>query len=81
MIDGLWRPDPDRVRVQAGQVLFGGLMVVGVLTATVALLLIWMFLTDPVELARSVRQGTTLDLARVFASAVYDLVSRLLTWV
>jgi hypothetical protein len=58
----------------------GAVMAVGALTATVALFLMWMFLTEPVEMAHTMRQGTTSDVARLVASVVYDLVARLLAW-
>ena len=63
---------------QLGNLLFGGLMSVGALTALVALLLMWLFLTEPVDLA--MRSGSTGDVARLMASAVYDLVARLVAW-
>jgi hypothetical protein len=65
---------------QLGQVLFGGLMGVGVLTSIVALLLMWLFLTEPVDVAITVRSGNGADVARLVASAVYDLVARLVAW-
>lgn len=80
MTDAVEFPGQDGAGTQAGRVLFGSLMTVGLVTATVAVLCIWVFLTEPVELARTVRQGNTLDMARVLASAVYDLVTSLLAW-
>jgi hypothetical protein len=74
------RPDSGDLKMQVGRFLFSSLMGLGLLTATVALLFIWMFLTEPVELARSVRQGSTTDMVRVFAAAVYDLVRSLVAW-
>ena len=65
---------------QFGRLLFGGLMGVGALTTLVALLLMWLFLTEPVDMAITVRSGNSGDVARLVASAVYDLVARLVAW-
>ena len=63
-----------------GRLLFGGLMSVGALTTVIALLLMWLFLTEPVDMAVTVRSGNSADVARLVASAVYDLVARLVAW-
>lgn len=65
---------------QFGRLLFGGLMSVGALTTLVALLLMWLFLTEPVDMATTIRSGNSADVARMMASAVYDLVARLVAW-
>jgi hypothetical protein len=65
---------------QVRNALFSGLMVLGIATATVAVILMWMFLTEPIEVARTVRHGTTGDVARLLATAVYDLVRSMLAW-
>jgi hypothetical protein len=65
---------------QFGRLLFGGLMGVGALTSLVALLLMWLFLTEPVDMAVTVRSGNGADVARLVVSAVYDLVARLVAW-
>jgi hypothetical protein len=65
---------------QVGRLLFGGLMGVGALTTLVALMLMWLFLTEPVDMAVTVRSGNGSDVARLVASAVYDLVARLVAW-
>ena len=65
---------------QFGRLLFGGLMGVGALTSLVALLLMWLFLTEPVDMAITVRSGNGSDVARLVVSAVYDLVARLVAW-
>ena len=65
---------------QFGRLLFGGLMGVGALTTLVALLLMWLFLTEPVDMAITIRSGNSGDVARLVASAVYDLVARLVAW-
>jgi hypothetical protein len=65
---------------QFGRLLFGGLMSVGALTALVALMLMWLFLTEPVDMAITIRSGNSGDVARLMASAVYDLVARLVAW-
>ena len=65
---------------QFGRLLFGGLVGVGVFTSLVALLLMWLFLTEPVDVAITVRSGNSADVARLVASAVYDLVARLVAW-
>ena len=65
---------------QFGRLLFGGLMSVGALTSLVALLLMWLFLTEPVDMATTIRSGNSGDVARLVASAVYDLVARLVAW-
>lgn len=67
-------------RTQLQHALFSGLMVLGIATATVALILMWMFLTEPLEVAHTVRHGTTGDVARLLATAVYDLVRSMLAW-
>jgi hypothetical protein len=63
-----------------GRLLFGGLMGVGALTSLVALLLMWLFLTEPVDMAITIRSGNSGDVARLVASAVYDFVARLVAW-
>jgi hypothetical protein len=65
---------------QVGRHLLGGLMGLAVVTATVALLLMWSFLTEPVEVAHTVRQGNLSEVSRLVATAVYDLVARFLAW-
>jgi hypothetical protein len=65
---------------QFGRLLFGGLMGVGALTTLVALLLMWLFLTEPVDMAITIRSGNSGDVARLVASAVYDFVARLVAW-
>ena len=65
---------------QFGRLLFGGLMSVGALTTFVALLLMWLFLTEPVDMAITIRSGNSGDVARLMVSAVYDLVARLVAW-
>ena len=65
---------------QFGRLLFGGLMGVGALTTLVALLLMWLFLTEPVDMAITIRSGNSGDVARLVVSAVYDLVARLVAW-
>jgi hypothetical protein len=65
---------------QFGRLLFGGLMGVGALTTLVAMLLMWLFLTEPVDMAVTVRSGNSADVARLVVSAVYDLVARLVAW-
>jgi hypothetical protein len=65
---------------QFGRLLFGGLMSVGALTTLVALMLMWLFLTEPVDMAITIRGGNSGDVARLMASAVYDLVARLVAW-
>ena len=65
---------------QVRHALFSGLMVLGIATASVAVILMWMFLTEPLEVARTVSQGTTGDVARLLATAVYDVVRSMLAW-
>ena len=72
--------DVEGTRAQVGRALVSGLMGLGMATAIVAVILMWMFLTDPVEVARTVRHGTTADVARLLATAVYDLVRSMLAW-
>jgi hypothetical protein len=72
--------DQGRPLRQFGRLLFGGLMGVGALTTLVAMLLMWLFLTEPVDMAVTVRSGNSSDVARLVASAVYDLVARLVAW-
>jgi hypothetical protein len=55
-------------------------MSVGALTTLVALLLMWLFLTEPVDMAITIRSGNSGDVARLMVSAVYDLVARLVAW-
>jgi len=65
---------------QFGRLMFGGLMGVGALTTFVALMLMWLVLTSPVDVAITIRGGNSGDVARLVASAVYDLVARLVAW-
>jgi hypothetical protein len=72
--------DVELTKTPLRHALFSGLMVLGIATATVAVILMWMFLTEPVEVARTVGHGTTTDVARLIATAVYDMVRSLLAW-
>lgn len=60
--------------------LLQGLLALALVTAAVAILLIWMFLTAPIEVARTVQRGSTMDVARLVATAIYDLVANLAAW-
>ena len=72
--------DVEGPRTSIRKALFSGLMVLGIATATVAAILMWMFLTEPLEVAHTVRHGTTGDVARLLALAIVDLVRSMLAW-
>jgi hypothetical protein len=57
-----------------------GLGVVGLLTTSVALLLMWALLTEPVQLARAIDHGGSAAVARVLWTAISEMVVRLLAW-
>jgi hypothetical protein len=57
-----------------------GLGIVGLLTTSIALLLMWALLTEPVQLARAIDHGGSTAVARVLWTAISEIVVRLLTW-
>jgi hypothetical protein len=57
-----------------------GLGVVGLLTMSIALLLMWAVLTEPVQLARAIDHGGSAAVARVLFSAISEIVVKLLAW-
>jgi hypothetical protein len=57
-----------------------GLGIVGLLTTSIALLLMWALLTEPVQLARAIDHGGSVAVARVLWTTVSELVVRLLAW-
>jgi hypothetical protein len=52
----------------------------GLAASAVAAWLIWLFLTQPVQVARVVDQGGARDVARLLATAMYDIVLKVLAW-
>jgi hypothetical protein len=59
----------------------GGLGIVGLLTTSVALLLMWALLTEPVQLARAIDHGGSAAIAQVLWTTVSELVVKLLAWI
>lgn len=58
----------------------GGLGIVGLLTTSVALLLMWALLTEPVQLARAIDHGGSAAIAQVLWTSFSELVVKLLAW-
>jgi hypothetical protein len=57
-----------------------GLGVVGLLTMSIALVLMWAVLTEPVQLARAIDHGGSAAVARVLFTAISEIVVKLLAW-
>jgi hypothetical protein len=57
-----------------------GLGIVGLLTMSIALLLMWAVLTEPVQLARAIDHGGSAAVARVLFTAISEIVVQLLAW-
>lgn len=52
----------------------------GLLATAAAVWLIWLFLTQPLQVARVVDRGGAGELARLLAAAVYDIVRSVVAW-
>jgi hypothetical protein len=57
-----------------------GLGIVGLLTTSVALLLMWALLTEPVQLARAIDHGGSAAVAQVLWTSLSEIVVKLLAW-
>jgi thiol:disulfide interchange protein len=60
--------------------MLGALSATGLLASAAAVWLIWLFLTQPIQVARVVDQGGAGQLARLVASTMYDFVLKVLAW-
>jgi hypothetical protein len=70
-----WAGDDERPAVGLTLVGFAGM-----LSATIAVLLIWTLLSSPVEVTTAAADGAP-DFIRVVLSAVYDAMRPLLAWI
>lgn len=52
----------------------------GLLATAAAVCLIWLFLTQPLQVAQVVDHGGAGELARLLATTVYDIVRSVLAW-
>jgi hypothetical protein len=57
-----------------------GLGAISLLTMSVALLLMWALLTEPVQLASAIDHGGATAVARVLWTAISEVVAGLLAW-
>lgn len=60
--------------------MLGALSATGLLASAAAVWLIWLFLTQPVQVARVIDQGGAGQLARLVATTMYDFVLKVLAW-
>jgi hypothetical protein len=60
--------------------LLGTLSATGVLASAAAVWLVWLFLTQPVQVARVIDQGGAREMARLLASTMYDIVLKVVAW-
>jgi hypothetical protein len=58
-----------------------GLGIVGLLTTSIALLLMWALLTEPVQLARAIDHGGSAAVAQVLWTSLSEMVVKLLHWI
>jgi hypothetical protein len=59
----------------------GGLGLLSLLTTSVALLLMWALLTEPVQLTSAVSNGGSMAVARLLWNTVSELVVQLIAWI
>lgn len=60
--------------------LLGTLSATATLASAAAIWLVWLFLTQPVQVARVIDQGGAREMARLLASSMYDFVLKVISW-
>ncbi len=58
-----------------------GLGILGLISTSVALLLMWALLTEPVQLTHAVYHGGSVAVARLLWTTMSELVVQLLAWI